>query len=61
MAEATSDREHPASESKKQPQKTQGWIRMHSDEKPKLPPVDELVAEASESRDRRPRKEQEKS
>jgi hypothetical protein len=60
MAEATSDRESSTSDSKSAKQKIQGWIRMHTDEKAKPPPLDEQLDDESQSRDRKTRKEIEK-
>jgi hypothetical protein len=57
MEEATSDRESSESESKKNKQKTQGWIRMHTDEQVKPPSFDEHLDEESQPRDRKDRKE----
>jgi len=57
MEEDTSDRELSESESKRNKQKTQGWIRMHTDEHPKLPSVDEPLDVDSQPRDHKNRKE----
>jgi hypothetical protein len=59
MEKATRDKQSSTGESKK-PQKTQGWIRMHSDEKMKPPDVDEPLDTEAQSQDRKTRKEPEK-
>jgi hypothetical protein len=59
MEKATRDKQSSTRESKK-PQKTQGWIRIHSDEKMKPPDVDESLDIAAQSHDRKTRKELEK-
>ena len=58
MDEATSDKENSsAGESKQSQQKTQGWIRIHLEEKIKPPPVDEPLGEKIPSPGRRIREE----
>jgi hypothetical protein len=61
MGEATSDRQASTGDPKKESQKAQGWIRMHTNEKAKPPTVDDESDEESQLRDRKARKELEKS
>jgi len=56
MGEATRDKASSGSESKKDKQKTQGWIRMHTDEDAKAPPEDEQQNKSVQSPDRKVRK-----
>jgi len=56
MGEATRDKESSRSESKKDKQKTKGWIRMHTDEDSKTPPEDEQENNSVQSPDRKVRK-----
>ena len=58
MEEDTRDKQSSTIESKK-PQKTQGWIRMHTDEKMKPPDINEPLETEAQSRDRKTRKEPE--
>jgi hypothetical protein len=60
MEEDTRDKQESTSEPKRDKQKTQGWIRMHSEEKAKPPPVGEPLDEESQSHDHKIRKEIEK-
>jgi hypothetical protein len=61
MEEATRDKQSSTNESKTNKQKPQGWIRIHSDEKMKPSSTDEQSNMEKESRDRKTRKELEKS
>jgi hypothetical protein len=56
MGEATRDRQGSTSEPKKDKQKTQGWIRMHTDEDTRVSSVDEQKESEPQSHDRKARK-----
>jgi len=60
MEEATRDKQSSTSGSKRNKPKTQGWIRMHSDEAMKSPTVDEPLDEEAQPREAKIRKEPEK-
>jgi hypothetical protein len=60
MGEATRDKQSSTSESKKDKEKTHGWIRMHSDNNKRLPPDEEPQDIEAQSPPRKPRKELEK-
>jgi len=56
MGEATRDNQSSTSEPKKDKQKSQGWIRMHTDEAERTPYVEEHEDNLDQSRDQKPRK-----
>ena len=60
MEEATRDKQSSTSGSKRNKPKTQGWIRMHSDEAMKSPPVEEPLDTEAQPGERKVRKESEK-
>jgi hypothetical protein len=60
MGEATRDKQNSTSESKKDKEKTHGWIRIHSDNDKRPPPVDEPKEIEAQSPPRKPRRELEK-
>ncbi len=57
MGEATRDNQSPGSEPKKDRERIRGWIRIHSDDNTKLPPVEEPQDSEAQSPHRKPRKE----
>jgi len=57
MEEATRDKQSSTSGSKRNKPKTQGWIRMHSDETMKSPPVEEPLDTEAQPGEREMRKE----
>jgi hypothetical protein len=61
MEEATSDKQRSTSGSKRNRPKTQGWIRMHSDETMKSTPVSEELDDEPKSLDGKIRKESERA
>ena len=56
MGETTRHNQSSTSEPKKDKQKTQGWIRMHTEEDARTPSVDEQQDSATQSDDRKARK-----
>lgn len=56
MGEATRDKQDAASEPKKDKQKAQGWIRMHTEEAAKPPALDEPKEDEVQARDPKVRK-----
>jgi len=60
MEEATKDKQSSTSGSKKNKPQTQGWIRMHSDEAVKPPPVEEPLDTEAQPPERKIRKDPEK-
>jgi hypothetical protein len=56
MGEATRDRKSSTSEKKKDEQKIQGWIRIHSDESAKTPSIDEPQDNEAQPSDLKARK-----
>ncbi len=57
MEEATRDKQSSTGRSKKDKQQTHGWIRMHSDEAMKPPPVEEPLDTEAQPGEREIRKE----
>ena len=57
MEEATNDKQSSTSGSKRNKQQTRGWIRMHSDETMKSPPVEEPLDTEAQPGEREIRKE----
>jgi hypothetical protein len=60
MGEATRDNLSPAKEPKKDKERIRGWIRMHSNDNTKPPPVEEQQESEAQSPHPKPRKELEK-
>jgi hypothetical protein len=56
MGEATRDKQSPTSEAEKDKKKSQGWIRMHTDEAERTPSVEEQEDNLDQSPDHKPRK-----
>jgi len=56
MGEATRDNQSSTSEPEKDKRKSQGWIRMHTDEAEKTPSVEGQEDNLDQSRDQKPRK-----
>jgi hypothetical protein len=56
MGEATRDNQSATSEPKKDMKKTQGWIRMHTEEATRDSTVDEQQDTEAQSQDRKARK-----
>lgn len=56
MGEATRDNQGSTSEPGENKRKSQGWIRMHTDEAERTPSVEEQEDNLDQSRDHKPRK-----